>query len=307
MVSTPRSHQRPRHRTDGPKGTIPAGTVRVAWHHGRMTDQEARYDRIAEGYASRWAPVHRAATLELLDEIEPEVRTGARRLLDVGCGTGAMAAAAVARWPAVEIDGVDASAGMLAIAGRERAALPHEPAGRLRFHHGLADRLPFPDATFDVVTTAFVLQLVPSRHRALREARRVLRAGGRVALVTWLAGGGPFAADGAYDAALDAVGLEPREHGGHDDIVSPAGAVAILRRAGFSDARARSELLAHEFTPEGFLGFLARFDDEDRFGTLDTDVRARLERELLTRLRRLPPGGLRMELPIVYATGRRTT
>jgi SAM-dependent methyltransferase len=214
-----------------------------------------------------------------------------------------MAAAAATRWPEVEVDGVDASVGMLAIAERERAALPDEPGGRLRFHHALADRLPFPDATFDVVTTAFVLQLVPSRHRALCEARRVLRPGGRVAIVTWLAGGGPFAADAAYEAALDALGLDPRDGGGHDDIASAAGAIAVLRRAGFRDARARVSAFAHEFTPEGFLAFLARFDDEDRFAALDPEVRARLEREVLARLRDLPPGGLRMELQIVYATG----
>ena len=42
-----------------------------------MTDEEARYDRIAEGYAQWWSPVHRPATLALLDEIEPAVAAGA--------------------------------------------------------------------------------------------------------------------------------------------------------------------------------------------------------------------------------------
>ena len=39
------------------------------WHDRRMTDQEARYDRIAEGYAAWWSPVHRPGTLGLLDEV----------------------------------------------------------------------------------------------------------------------------------------------------------------------------------------------------------------------------------------------
>jgi hypothetical protein len=52
-----------------------------------MTDQESRYDRIAEGYATWWAPVHRPATLRLLDEVEPDVRAGARSMLDLGCGS----------------------------------------------------------------------------------------------------------------------------------------------------------------------------------------------------------------------------
>src|SRR3954454_9471021 len=89
------------------------------WHDPDVTDQEARYDRIAEGYAAWWSPVHCPGTLGLLDEVDADVSAGARRLLDVGCGTGAMAVDAVRRWPSVTLDGVDASAGMLEIAERE--------------------------------------------------------------------------------------------------------------------------------------------------------------------------------------------
>jgi SAM-dependent methyltransferase len=271
-----------------------------------MTDQEARYDRIAEGYAAWWAPVHRAATLRLLDEIEAEVADGARRILDVGCGTGALAASAVRRWPGISMDALDVSAGMLRVAERERDALPPAAAARLRLGQAYADRLPFADGTFDLALTAFMLQLVPSRHRALREIRRVLRPGGTLAYVTWLRGGAPFAADEVFDDALEAAGLEPRDPGGgSDDLASPAAAEAGLRRAGFAGTRARSETLVHEFSPEGYLAFLARFDEEDLFATLDPDVRASLEADLLRRLRALPTGGLKLELPIVYATGRR--
>ena len=45
-----------------------------------------------------------------------------------------------------------------------------------------ADRLPFPDATFDGAMSSFVLQLVPNRAAAIREARRVLRPGRAVRL-----------------------------------------------------------------------------------------------------------------------------
>jgi SAM-dependent methyltransferase len=272
-----------------------------------MTVQGARYDRIAEGYATWWSPVHRAATLGLLDEIDADAAGGARRIVDVGCGTGALAVAAAARWPGITVDGVDASAGMLRIAERERGRLDPSAAQRVRLAQGYADRLPFEDATFDAAVSAFVLQLVPSRFRALREARRVLRPGGTIAFVTWLAGGSPFAADTAFDDALDAAGLEPRDHGGGgDDLASPAAAVAQLRRAGFAQARARADVLVHEFTPEDYLAFLARFDEEDLFATLDPGVRAGLEADLLRRLQDLPREGLRLQLPIVYAAGRRT-
>lgn len=272
-----------------------------------MTEQEARYDRIAGGYATWWAPVHRDASLRVLDEVDPDVRSGARRVLDVGCGTGAMAAAAVVRWPDAAVAGIDASEGMLRVAERERASLPAEAQRRLDLRHGYADRLPFDDASFDVVVSAFVLQLVPSRHRALREARRVLRPGGRLAYVTWLQGGTSFAGDEAFDEALAAAGLDPLDRGGGGgDTASPAAAVAQLRRAGYAEAHARADRVSHRFTPEGFLGFLAEFDEEDLFTTLEPPLRARLEAELLERLRALPPDGLRLVLPIVYATGRRT-
>ncbi len=272
-----------------------------------MTDQEARYDAIAEGYAEHWSPVHRPATLALLDEVELDVAAGATALLDVGCGTGALAAAAVARWRRVEVDGIDASAGMLAVAERTRRALSKPERDRVRLHRAPADRLPFADGSVDLALTAFVLQLVPSRHRALREIRRVLRPAGRLALVTWLQGGEPLEADRVYDDALIDAGLEPREPGGGtDDLASLAATVAVLRRAGFTDATARAGTLVHQFTPTTFLAFIARFDDADAFDSLDAKARDALEVDVLARLRALPPDGLRLVAPIVYATARRT-
>ena len=84
-----------------------------------MTEQESRYDRIAEGYATWWSPVHRPATLRLLDEIAREAALPGCRIVDVGCGTAAMAVDATGRWPGVEVDATDVSAGMLAVAARD--------------------------------------------------------------------------------------------------------------------------------------------------------------------------------------------
>ncbi len=272
-----------------------------------MTDEEARYDRIAEGYARWWSPVHRPATLALLDEIEPAVAAGATRVLDIGCGTGALAAAAVRRWRDVRVTGVDASVGMLAVAARELGTLDASIRDRVSLVQATADQLPFDDGGFDIVVTAFVLQLVPSRYQALREARRVLGRDGTLAQATWLAGGS-FPADDAYADALVAAGLEPRDGGGaHDEPGSPAAAAAQLRRAGFSGVTARPGEVDHRFTPEGFLAFLACFDDEELFATLEPPAREALEADLLERLRALPVEGMRMRLPIAVVTGRRST
>jgi SAM-dependent methyltransferase len=268
-----------------------------------VTEQESRYDRIAEGYATWWSPVHRPATLRLLDEIAREAALPGCRIVDVGCGTAAMAVDATGRWPGVEVDATDVSAGMLAVAARTLATAG-EPGTRVRLTRAPADRLPFADETFDVALAAFVLQLVPSRPRALRELRRVLRHGGRLACVGWLRGELPLAADEAWDAALDAAGVGGRESpGGHDDLASPAAAAAQLRAAGLSRVTAREDRLVHAFTPEGYAAFVTRFDDGDLVAALAPEARDALVADLLARLGRLPPEGLRLELPIVYASG----
>jgi SAM-dependent methyltransferase len=166
-----------------------------------------------------------------------------------------------------------------------------------------ADRLPFPDGSFDLALTAFVLQLVPSRPRALREMRRVLRRGGRLAYVGWLAGELPFAADLAWDEALDAAGIERESPGGHDDLATPIVAANQLRAAGLSRVTAREDRLVHQFTPESYASFVTQFDDGDLVLGLEPDVREALTADLLQRLRRLAPEDLRLELPIVYASG----
>ncbi|HEY5630264.1 MAG TPA: methyltransferase domain-containing protein, partial [Candidatus Limnocylindrales bacterium] len=261
-----------------------------------MTGQETRYDRIAEGYATYWSPVHRAATLRLLDEVAEQLDpgdAGRARIVDVGCGTGAMAVAAATRWPGVEVEAVDLSRGMLALAARTAAEAG--PAGR-RIHltQAPADRLPFPDQSFDVALSAFVLQLVPSRARALREMRRVLRPGGRLAYVGWLEGELPFAADAAWEEALDAAGVERESGGGHDDLASPEGAAAQLRAAGLSSVTARADHLVHQFTPEGYAAFVTQVDDGDLMLGLEPEQREAIAADLLGRLRSLSPADLRL-------------
>ena len=267
-----------------------------------MTGQETRYDRIAEGYATYWSPVHRAATLQILGEVAAEPASGHWRIVDVGCGTGALAVEAAARWPSAEVEATDISAGMLAVAARTVEAAG--PAGsRVHLTRAPADRLPFPDGSFELAVAAFVLQLVPSRPRALREMRRVLKRGGRLAYVGWLAGELPFAADAAWDEALDAAGIERESPGGHDDLASPAAAAAQLRAAGLSRVTAREDRLVHQFTPEAYAAFVTRFDDGDMMLDLEPGARETLAADLLERLRRLTRDDLRLQLPIVYVSG----
>jgi ubiquinone/menaquinone biosynthesis C-methylase UbiE len=270
-----------------------------------VTDQAERYDRIAAGYAQWWAPVLEERATALLDRVAAQVDGGARRLIDIGTGTGTLAIAALRRWPSVEVLGIDVSSGMAAAAAAEADRLLEPSQGR-RFSTRVApaDALPFTDGAFDAAVSSFVLQLVPNRFRALREARRVLRAGGMLAYVTWLADDRVFRPDVEFDATLDEIGIGAREHDERPgDIATVEGAAAQLRRAGFRDVEAERAILDHRFGIDGFIRFLAEFDEEDLISNLPASKRTRLLDRLRERLEALPPDDLVLHYPIVYASG----
>ncbi len=99
-------------------------------------------------------------------------------VLDLGCGGGfdaLMAAQMVGSTGRVA--GVDLSPEMLAAA---RAALAETPYAWVELRQGDVEALPFADASFDVVLSNGILNLVPDKPRAVREIYRVLRPGGRL-------------------------------------------------------------------------------------------------------------------------------
>jgi ubiquinone/menaquinone biosynthesis C-methylase UbiE len=107
-----------------------------------------------------------------------EVAPG-ERVLDVACGTGVVARIASG---IVGGDGlvaaVDINPGMLRVA----RGIDPSPGAAIEWVEASALALPFPDAAFDVVLCQLGLQFVPDRGVALREMRRVLARGGRLAL-----------------------------------------------------------------------------------------------------------------------------
>jgi ubiquinone/menaquinone biosynthesis C-methylase UbiE len=99
-----------------------------------------------------------------------------RRVLDVGCGTGRLAAG-LAEKAHAKVWGVDASPEMVAVA---RESLPQSVGVR----RAEAEGLPFRDGWFDRVTMSLVVHLV-DRPRAFAEARRVVPDDGRLAISTF--------------------------------------------------------------------------------------------------------------------------
>jgi SAM-dependent methyltransferase len=278
-----------------------------------VTDQGARFDRIAEGYARWWAPFLVPAAHDLLERLEPLLPDGPFSVLDVGTGTGTLGILAAERWPAASVVAIDASTEMAAAAEAKRDRRLG-PDGRERFTVAVAaaDSLPYPDRSFDAAMSSFVVQLVPNRHRALREIRRTLRPGAPLGVVTWLRDSSVWRPDEIVDEVLDEFDIGPADDGsdpGPDsgDPASVRSLVAEIRRAGFRAVDGVAGTLDLRFDVDRYLGFLTEFDDPTLFESLAADIRADLLARLRERLADLDPADFSMTAPIVFAFGRRSS
>lgn len=155
---------------------------------------------------------------------------GGRRWLDVGCGTGAFTRLIAETAQPASLVAIDPSEEQIRHA---RARLSDKPV-ELRVAD--AQALPFPDAAFDVVASALVINFIPDRPKALSEMRRVAARGGLVAGYVWdFAGGrapgspvvrtlrelghGPASPPGAGDTRLDAL-IDMFRHAGLGDVAA---------------------------------------------------------------------------------------
>ncbi|HET9983947.1 MAG TPA: methyltransferase domain-containing protein [Longimicrobiales bacterium] len=204
-------HSLLRHESAGP-ADAPAVETR-----GRILDWGWRYD-LAEWGFDRLLFRGKLRAMRMRTADLAGIRAG-EAVLDVGCGTGTLALEAHARvGPTGRVVGVDPGTQQIARARRKaaRRELPVE------FQVGVIERLPFPDAGFDVVVSTIMMHHLPEdlRRRGLAEIRRVLKAGGRVAIADFTGGRG------------DRHGGSGSLEGTVDDLPS------LLTEAGFSQVRA---------------------------------------------------------------------
>lgn len=272
-----------------------------------MNSIVARYDKDAADYSRYWGPVLEETARRLLDYVEPFVnkRGGRVRVLEVGAGTGTLLLAALERWPRAEFVATEPARGMLDLAeARVRTARPGE--SRVIFIEGLADALPVDASSIDLVISSFVLQLVPDRLAALREAGRILRPGGMVTYVTWLDRDSrrPFIPAEEFDEAVYDLQIEEPQgadepHAG--DVRSGRAATNELRRAGFVRASATEEELIYGWTREAYLDYKLAYDERWLMESLTASQKELLKTNARDRLNRLKERDFRWHAPVVFA------
>jgi demethylmenaquinone methyltransferase / 2-methoxy-6-polyprenyl-1,4-benzoquinol methylase len=151
-----------------------------------LRDKQGRVDDVFHSVARRYdlmndlmsGGLHRAWKDALVTAVNPPKSGAPFALLDLAGGTGDVALrVAQAGGGGTTVTVADINTDMLAV-GAERA-IKRGLDGRVTFERGNAEELHYPDRSFDCVTIAFGIRNVPRIDRALAEAFRVLKHGGR--------------------------------------------------------------------------------------------------------------------------------
>lgn len=149
-----------------------------------------------ERYMGRWS---RAIAAKFIDWLAPPDNA---EWLEIGIGTGALTEAILQGGHPASVLGIDASEDFV------RHAISNFTDDRADFRVANAQNLGFEDNSFEITTSALVLNFIPDRHAALREMHRVTRPGGFVSFYVWDYPGGGMGFIDAYWQAAQSV--DPR-------------------------------------------------------------------------------------------------
>lgn len=191
-------------------------------HDKQVSDTWQRGDPY-EQYVGRWSRKVAPLFLDWL-AIPP-----GRSWLDVGCGTGALAAAIARRCAPRSVTGVEPSEGFLATARTQLAA-------RAQLHEGTATAIPLPDSAADAVVSGLVLNFVADQPAALAEMSRVAVDGGVIGAYVWDYAGKMELMRFFWDAA---VAIDPAaaklDEGSRFPLCRPEALAALFASAGLGD------------------------------------------------------------------------
>jgi demethylmenaquinone methyltransferase/2-methoxy-6-polyprenyl-1,4-benzoquinol methylase len=188
------------------------------------------YDRIANAYDMIADANERAARQAGVRALELKA---AEAVLELGFGTGnEVLDIAGLVGPSGRVAGIDISPGMLAVANRKLAESAPKASVDLRV--GDARVLPFTTAEFDAVYTSFTLELFPEDDIpvVLAEAKRVLKPGGRIGVVSMAT-----VRPGKHTSALERVYVWMHRHFPHLVDCRPIDTEGVVSAAGFRVAK----------------------------------------------------------------------
>jgi ubiquinone/menaquinone biosynthesis C-methylase UbiE len=229
------------------------------------------------------------------------IRTG-ERVLDVACGTGVVTRlAAELVGPGGAVAGLDAAPDMIAVARATAAPVAPE----IEWHVGDATSLPFPDASFDLVTCQMGLMFMDGPAAAV-EMHRVLTPGGRVAVST----------PGRMQPSFEVLERAIVEHLGAElgnfvrgvfSMHEPDKVGSLLRTAGFAEV-ATGESTVRLQLPES-VEFLWEYINLTPMAPIAAQApeasKSAMERQVVEQgARFVVDGGVPVDQPMVIATGR---
>lgn len=204
------------------------------------------------------------------------------RWIDLGSGTGALTRAILERSEPARVTGIEPAPAFRAFA---RSAVDDV---RAHFAAGDAATMPLQDDSADLLVSAFALNFVPDPAAAVREASRVVTAGGRVAMMVWDYSEGMAFLRRFWDAAVELdPGAASLDEGRRFPLCRPEPLRALFAEAGLDDVAVGAIEITTRFADfddywSPFLGgtgpapgYLASLDDDRREA-----LRDRLERRL---------------------------
>lgn len=159
----------------------------IAWITGNARDSSAMKERMKDGYNGEYSDyIHKYDELasfhyeKISNSLIQKVDCNGKEVADVGSGTGILSFIALEKG-AKKVSCVDISKFMLEKC-RGKSITKGYANDVISFHEGDVERLPFNDATWDVVFCNMVLGMVPNQQAAIAELARILRPGGTIAL-----------------------------------------------------------------------------------------------------------------------------